>query len=144
MARNEKDDYKIFKNNVPDALDRVDRVENIVAVGMPDINFCAEGAECWIELKSPKEPARESTPLFGSNHKLSTYQANWFLSQKNADGNGYILIATDKRWVLIDGKKADFVNSATVFELIEMSSWAANKPISKQEFKNLRSTLIGK
>jgi hypothetical protein len=34
-------------------MDRWDRIENGVGVGMPDINYCLSGIEGWIEMKSP-------------------------------------------------------------------------------------------
>ena len=77
----ESSDYKTFKANVPEPGDRLDRIENAVVTGMPDINMCIGGTEVWIEQKSPKEPVRSTTPLFGSNHKISQEQANWFLRQ---------------------------------------------------------------
>lgn len=138
----ESTDYKAFKKHVPEPLDRLDRIENMMLNGMPDTNFCAEGRECWIELKSPTEPKRPSTKLFGSNHKLSIEQRNWMLRQRNAGGKAYVLIVTDKRWLLLDGSKADQINDMTVAELIEASLWHATKPIrSKEEWKRCRQIL---
>ena len=99
----EKSDYAILKRHLPNGYDRLERVENVCGSGNPDINFCSEGAECWIEMKSPKEPVRKTSKLFGDNHPLLQTQKNWFLRQKNANGRAYILIVTDKRWMLIDG-----------------------------------------
>ena len=91
----ESNDYKVLKKNLPTGNDRLDRVENFVVAGMPDINFCSEGKESWIEQKSPIEPKRQSTKLFGSNHKISQDQKNWFLRQMKAEGNAYFLIVTN-------------------------------------------------
>ena len=139
----EKKDYQTLKNNVIGPLDRIDRVENIVVAGMPDVNVCIEGVESWLELKSPKEPKKATTPLFGSNHKLSQDQKNWFLRQQNSNGKGYILIASDKRWLLIEGKHADDVNEMTIVELIVESVWGCVKPITKAQWKELRDILKG-
>jgi hypothetical protein len=138
----EKKDYGILRDNMPVHGDRIDRIENVVGVGTPDINFCIEGVEGWIELKSPREPKRASTRLFGSNHKLSQDQMNWFLKQEKAGGNGFVLIATDKRWMLIEGWYADDVNKMTLAELIIISRWTAPKPITRREWKKLREVLI--
>lgn len=135
-------DYKSFKKNVVGPLDRVDRIENVVITGMPDVNFCSVGTECWIELKSPKEPKRNTTKLFGSNHKLSQDQMNWFLRQRNAGGKAYVLIVTDKRWLFVDGLHADRINDMTVQELIDIALWHAVKPIRKKaEWNRLKSLL---
>lgn len=136
-------DYKRLKANWPEPRDRIDRVENLVVFGMPDINMCVGGIEFWVEQKSPKEPKRSSTTLFGSNHKLSIEQKNWFLRQKNARGRSFILICSDKRWMLIEGKFADDVNNLTVEELIEIAVWHEVEPIrGKEKWKALRKAMI--
>lgn len=139
----ESNDYKTFKNNVPTLHDRVDRIENGVGVGNPDINYCFSGVEGWIELKSPTEPKRATTRLFGSNHKVSQDQANWCLRQRMAGGRAFVLIATDKRWMLISGMHADRINQLTVSELIELSEWNTTKPVKdKNKWKHLRHLLM--
>lgn len=138
----ESTDYKTFKKNVPQPGDRLDRIENVVVTGMPDINMCIGGVEVWIEQKSPKEPVRRTTPLFGSNHKVSQEQANWMLRQRKAGGRCYFLISTDKRWILVGGFLADQINSMTVDELMEQAAWATTKPVrDKEAWKALRETL---
>ena len=138
----ESSDYKTLKKNLLQRGDRLDRVENVVGVGMPDINFCSGGVECWIEMKSPKEPKRDSTPLFGSNHKYTQDQKNWMLRQVRAGGFGYILIATDKRWMLVQGKHGDRINDLTVDELWHHSIWTTRKPVrDKGEWARLRACL---
>ena len=138
MAGKEKDDYQTLKKNVFKGLDRIDRIENIVVAGMFDINYCIDGIEGWIELKSPKEPKRLSTPLFGSNHKLSIDQMNWALRQRNAGGIAFVLIATDLRWMLIDGKFSDQINTSTVDVLENVARWSAVKPIDSDHWNGLR------
>ncbi len=139
----ESTDYKTFKKNVPNARDRLDRVENRVVSGMPDINFCGDDVECWIEQKSPKEPKRATTKLFGSNHKLSQDQKNWFKRQVDAGGLCYVMISTDKRWMLIGGEHADAVNELTVSQLMEISLWNTTKPVKdKAQWKQLRTILL--
>lgn len=139
----ESTDYKAFKNNVPNPLDRLDRIENVVLTGMPDTNMCIDGVELWIEFKSPKEPKRATTKLFGSNHKLSLEQRSWILRQRNAGGKVFVLIVTDKRWLLLDGKHADRINDMTVQELINAALWHEVKPIrGKDKWKQCRQKLI--
>lgn len=141
----ESNDYKVLKANLPAGRDRLDRVENVVVNGMPDINFCTAGVECWIEQKSPKEPVRATTKLFGSNHKVSQDQMNWFMRQMKAEGNAYFLIVTDRRWMLIGGEHADKINNMTVQELLEISLWTTSKPVrDKESWNKLRQTLSSK
>jgi len=137
----ESKDYKVFKRNVLEPLDRVDRIENFLVIGMPDVNCCIDGTEAWLEFKSSVEPKRATTSLFGSNHKLSQEQKNWALRQRNAGGRCFILIATDKRWMLIDGKHADGLNEMTITELEAIATWVAVLPIKEKQWKMLRSKL---
>ena len=138
----ETNDYKVLKKNLPQGRDRLDRVENVVVIGMPDINFCSENVECWIEQKSPKEPVRGTTRLFGSNHKVSQDQMNWFKRQLDAGGNAYFLIVTDKRWMLIGGELADEINNMTVDELLKASLWSTPTPVKdKASWTTLRQAL---
>lgn len=123
----EKNDYQTLRLHVRMMRDRMDRMENGVGVGMPDVNYCIEGVEGWIEIKSPTEPVRPSTPLFGSNHKLSQNQKNWFLLQRRAGGIAWVLICTNKRWMLIEGAHADDVNTLTVEQLRGIAAWHASK-----------------
>lgn len=141
----ESNDYKVLKANLPVGKDRLDRIENVVVNGMPDINFCSEGVESWLEQKSPKEPKRSTTKLFGSNHKLSQDQKNWFKRQMDAEGNAYVLITTDKRWMLVGGEHADLINELTVNELMLIALWSTPKPVrDKESWKLLRQTLNSK
>ena len=141
----ESNDYKVLKANLPQGRDRLDRVENVVVNGMPDINFCTEGVECWIEQKSPKEPVRATTKLFGSNHKVSQDQKNWFVRQMKAEGNAYFLIVTDKRWMLIGGEHTETINDMTVDQLMAVALWHTTKPVrDKKSWTKLRQTLSSK
>jgi hypothetical protein len=139
----ERTDYNRFKDNVPQFGDRLDRVENLCVNGMPDTNYCFANIEGWVEYKSPTEPKRETTPLFGSNHKVSQDQMNWFLRQYRAGGRCYFLIATDKRWMLLSGGLADHLNNMTVNALMENALWLTSKPVrDKQHWVALREILM--
>jgi len=143
-AMNEKTAYKWLKEAVmtqPGA--RIDRLENLVSEGMPDVNCCVCGTESWIEIKAPTEPKRASTPLFGSNHKVSQEQKNWMLRQKKASGHCYLFIVTDKgKRMLLDGKHADNANDLTLHEIMTMSNWCACGAASAEEKNNLVNALI--
>lgn len=128
---------------MPLPSDRLDRVENLRVNGTPDINFCGNGVECWIEQKHPTEPKRKGTPLFGSNHPVSQDQMNWFLRQNKAGGRCFFLITSNKRWMLIPGTYADDLNGMTVEQLMDVAIWATMKPIrDKDAWRVLREMLI--
>ena len=135
----EKTDYKLLKKHLPQGHDRLERIENVVGVGTPDINYCIEGVEGWIEMKSPKEPKKSSSKLFGDNHKLNQAQKNWFLRQRNAGGKAFILICTDKRWMLIKGDYlVDIINDLSANDLWDIACWVSFKPI---DWESLREVL---
>ena len=138
----EKIAYDAFRKNAAHPLDRIHRIENLVGFGFPDVNACMSGVEMWIEIKAPKEPKRATTPLFGSNHKLSQDQKNWFLAQSNAGGIGWLLIMTSARWMLIAGQDADPVNEMTIEELMRLTRWWAMGPLRPAQWSALRKTLI--
>ncbi|MCK5604464.1 hypothetical protein KAR91_21415 [Candidatus Pacearchaeota archaeon] len=130
---------------MPLPLDRLDRIENVVGVGTPDVNFCIQGKDGWIEMKSPKEPVYSTSKLFRfkNNHKLNQDQKNWFLRQTNAGGRAFILICTPIRWMLLDGSWADDINDMTVDQLWETACWKCDKPISSVAWQLLRTALQG-
>lgn len=140
----ETTDWKNLRNNLKKPKDRIERIESTVT-GMFDINYCIGGVEGWIELKSPLEPARDTTKLMASKHNVSIDQANWAMTQLAAGGRAYFMISTNKRWILIHGMHADNINKMTVSELLEIALWHAPKPVrDKDLWTKLRKTLTTK
>jgi hypothetical protein len=133
--------YRTFREKVFKPHDRVTRIENAVGTGQPDVNICVDGVESWVEIKSPQEPVRPTTKLFGSNHKLLLSQRNWMLEQRNAKGRAWVLIETDKRWMLISHLHGDAINDRTVSGLIAISDWLATKPVMRPDWEALREAL---
>ena len=82
----EKQVYQTFRKNVIKPQDRCDRIENPMAPGMPDVNCCINGVEFWVEIKATKMPARKTTPVLGTGHKVSQEQKNWHFRQEVAEG----------------------------------------------------------
>lgn len=138
----ESSDYASMRRNMPEPMDRLDRIENVLVPGMPDVNYCAEGVENWIEMKSPTEPKRPGTPLFGSNHQLSVDQKNWFLRHRNAGGRGWILVCTDVHLALIHARWADELNEMKMRDFAEVANFYAKKPMRKAQWKLVRLALI--
>jgi hypothetical protein len=134
----EKVAYQTFVRNVCRPGDRIDRIENLVGAGFPDTNGCFNGVEFWMEIKTPEAPIRANTPLFGSNHKLSQEQKNWFLRQRRAKGLAFIYIETEYRRILMSGERADTINLCTINELIALSVWTAVRPTSPDAWYDLR------
>ncbi len=137
--------YNTLKANVFKFRDRVDRIENMVVTGMPDLSVTVEGHDSWIEVKSPRnEPSRASTPLLGSNHQLSQEQRNWLLNHAKAGGRAFVYIDSPSRRYLIDGRGADLINGATPTELMMTARWSATVPTANERWKELREILRGR
>lgn len=147
MNRGEQLLYDRFKRNVATGpLDRVERIENGISAGTPDVNYCLRGTEGWVELKAPLEPKRPSTPLFGSNHDVSIDQLNWFHKQHMAGGIGWLLIGTDKRHFALAGKNVAAlgpkINNHTVESLCAIAVWRAPLRAFAEDWAALRELLI--
>jgi hypothetical protein len=124
----EKTEYSWLKENIFRPPNRCERVENLLVFGMPDVNVCLTGGEeFWLEIKSPVEPKRSTTPLLKSQHGVSQEQKNWFLAQRRAGGRAMFWIGTDKRRILLPGVYADVLNTLTVGELLERCVWSGEK-----------------
>lgn len=115
--------------NALGTLTRLERVENVVTVGMPDVVSCVEGSVVWVELKAVEVfPHRPSTAVLG-NKGLSREQKNWHLDWARWGGRSYVLIGVgSKHLFLISGVHADEINDMPHNELLLHScaeSWPA-------------------
>lgn len=139
---NEKRAYAAFRENIIGRGDRINRVENPIMPGMFDVSCCLRpGIEFWMEIKSPEEPVKSTTPLFGSNHPVLDTQINWGMSQIQAGGFAYFFIDTDKRRMMISAKWAEEINIRSVIELESMAIWATPKPTPSEAWKSLSEYL---
>lgn len=69
----------------------IERIENAVGAGHPDVECCYLGVQSWIEQKVAKRPARATTKLrFGSPLRDSQYE--WALKRIAASGRVFYLI----------------------------------------------------
>lgn len=129
--------------------DRWDRIENAVGAGLLDINCCLRdrlncGHEMWIETKNPDEPKRASTPLFGSNHRLSQEQRNWIFRQTKAGGRAFLYIETQQRRIMLRGNccEAKDFDSWTLQQYIDEAIWYAKKPMDLRRWDDLRGAML--
>jgi len=134
--------YQALRKGIRQPRDRIERMENIVGTGWPDSNCCLSGVELWIEIKAPTEPKRRNTPLFGSNHRLSQAQKNWFLMQRKAGGKAFIYIETDKHRILMPAEFADGLNEMSVAKLLEHCCWFAPRKTQSIQWSLLRNVLV--
>jgi hypothetical protein len=102
--------WDCMRRNMPPVL-WAQRVENVVADGMPDVYIGSSGK--WVELKVPaKIPARPKTPLMGGDG-LRISQKNWIIKTTfSRPEAAYILVRTIERELfLIPGKCAHVINT---------------------------------
>lgn len=98
----------------------LERVENVVADGMPDVVVLAPGGHVmWVELKAPHRPARPTTRLLG-NEGLRPAQVNWHLRAAALEVRTYVLIRDDAGAVLL----------VPGWHAAEMNDW----PFDKMQF----------
>lgn len=58
------------------------RLENAIGTGHPDVEGCIDGQQVWIELKSEMRPRRLSTPI---HPKVRDSQRDWHRTRCAAD-----------------------------------------------------------
>ena len=92
---------------------RIDRVENGIVDGMPDVNCCVNGQDLWLELKYIESwPARASTQVLGRKG-LRPEQINWHIRQAAAGGDSYVIVGIGKETWVAPNKYARDINSWT-------------------------------
>jgi hypothetical protein len=93
------------------------RLEDGSSLGIPDINFCWQGVECWIEAKQmdlEKLPKREATPV---RIGLRPEQSLWLEERKRAGGHAYVLAKIGQEWLLWDDGFRELRDGMTIAEL---------------------------
>jgi hypothetical protein len=97
---------------------RLERVENLVGVGIPDVLLISRGQVAWCELKAvPLLPARKGTRVLGAKG-LSVAQRNWHYDWYAHGGMSIILIGIGAEQLFaIPGFLADAVNEMSMAEL---------------------------
>lgn len=109
--------WDTMRNHKPPGI-MLERVENIVGVGMPDVYVQAMNHTTWVELKAPNTPKRESTRVLGTEG-LRQEQKNWHIRASRLGLSTWILIRerhTGRLW-LVAGEHADEINDMTALEL---------------------------
>ena len=83
----------------------LERIENDVGRGTPDVNYCIAGKAGWIELKFlPKWPKRAAT-LVRVDH-FTKEQKIFLHNYSMAGGRCFVWIQVDNEYFLFDGLKA--------------------------------------
>lgn len=109
--------WDTMRNNKPPGI-VLERVENVVGVGTPDVYVQAMNRATWVELKAPNAPKRESTRVMG-DEGLRQEQKNWHIRASRLGLPTYVLIRERraKRLWLLEGWHADDMNEYTAMRL---------------------------
>jgi hypothetical protein len=107
----------------------MERIENGVGKGTPDVEGVVSFTAFTIELKSVARPRRESTPI---NVGLSAHQVWWASRRWSAGGNHWILVqigagASCKRY-LIPASCIDRLTEDNTEFAISLFSWSVSVP----------------
>jgi hypothetical protein len=102
----------------------MDRVENLLMGGWPDVEGCLSGSCFTIELKSKERPARESTRILAPDD-IRPGQVPWLEKRWSAGGCCYMLVQVGgghraSRY-LVPGAHACLVAGATEDALLQLS-----------------------
>lgn len=91
---------------------RLERFENAVGTGIPDVLSLYAGRVVWCELKAVEQaPVRAATKLLPTGKGLSVEQRNWHLEWQRHGGTSCILVSVGSSApFLLPGEYADEVN----------------------------------
>ena len=77
------------------------RIECWTDKGVPDVNFCLQGREYWVECKWVPT---KSGKVF--SHKLQPEQCAWLLARSRAEGSAWVLARRGDVFRLYPGREA--------------------------------------
>ena len=77
-----------------------ERIENLLASGIPDVNFLVKGIEGWIELKHERNwPTRANTVM---RFKIQDGQRLWWKNRRTLGGRVFVFAQVEKCYFLFD------------------------------------------
>ena len=125
MMKQEQNLWASMSRNQP-ADFWLQRVENVMVTGMPDIYSVRNGRAAWIELKAVSSPVKDTTTLLGRKG-LNVDQINWHIRAAAHGVRSFILIRTiGKRELrLLSGASAKLVNHMSYgeFKSMPVTTW---------------------
>lgn len=106
---------------------RLERIENMLAAGHPDVECLIRSVYRPVELKAvDAPPKRAATPVFGKSDGLSVEQRNWHMGWQRHGGRSYILAGVGSTQFLLAGDLYDAFNGMCMDDIIALSygsSW---------------------
>jgi hypothetical protein len=96
---------------------RLERIENLVGVGIPDVMALSGGVVTWCELKAITQPPTRATTRVLGDRGLNQDQKNWHLDWQQHGGRSCIVIGVGRELFAIGGQHADVVNEFNLAQL---------------------------
>jgi hypothetical protein len=88
----------------------LERIENVVNPGRPDVDVLWNGIVLPVELKALENfPLRPTTPVLGGKG-LNQNQLNWWLNWRRWGGSGFIVVGIAGELFAVPAKFSDDVN----------------------------------
>lgn len=107
----------------------MNRIENKVMSGMPDVEGCLQEKQFWLELKCGDAPARETTKV---NIRVEDSQVDFAKNRLNAGGACGFLVKIKKgnsyQVFLLHGACAEGLQKGLTLEEIRALSLCMSKP----------------
>ena len=135
----EKNFWNLIRNNLNL---KMYRVENRVAVGMPDVHYVSENSSGWIELKYIPEMAKKGKVKTG----IRKSQATWHDSYCKNGGTSWLLFRIERRGIfLINGSMCKRISKGkTICDLMKLCSWSKMGNMSDNDWYELGSFIDGR
>lgn len=117
----------------------LERIENVVNPGRPDVDTLWDGVVLPVELKALETfPKRDATPVLGGSG-LNQNQLNWWLNWRRWGGSGFVVIGIAGELFAVPAKFSDDVNYFTRSQLANFkTTWQELIKQIKQETTCLR------
>ena len=115
-----------FRNNCGHDL-RLERIENMVGDGIPDVLALGDGVVTFVELKcNPQRPLRMTSQALGRKYGPRPSQRAWHLDWARRGGKSLFLVEVQRELFLHDGLCADHLHEYSMNDMVEQSlagSW---------------------
>lgn len=119
--------WDAMRNSIGHAV-RLERIENRVGSGRPDVDTLYAGRCVPVELKAVPAgwPARDSTPVLPKGKGVRLAQRNWHLDWRRWGGRSLIVVGVfegyERQVFVFEGRIADNINEMTRNDFITQSA----------------------
>ena len=110
-----------FRKNCGNDL-RLERIENLVGEGIPDVLACSGGVVTFVELKCrPQAPSRITSKALGRKYGPRRSQVAWHEDWARSGGRSVFLVEVQGEVFLHDGMCAPHLHEYTMVDIVNNS-----------------------